>query len=137
MMLPLILLAVQPFAAQMDGHNRTFHPARRGNPQNGRRADSFPKQSTTKILSFASTKFNKGAIRMQTAIKGNAENPVARQAQPHKLLKRIGSTTYEVSVHFSQTSKETAQDKILRLITREAKTIPANVPQSPLTARKE
>ena len=74
---------------------------------------------------------------MQTAIKGNAENPVAGQAQPHKLLKRIGSTTYEVSIHFSQTSKETAQDKILRLITREAKTIPADVPQSPLTARKE
>ena len=74
---------------------------------------------------------------MQTAIKGNAENPDAGQAQPHKLLKRIGSTTYEVSVHFSQTSKETAQDKILRLIAREAKTIPANVPQSPLTARKE
>ena len=74
---------------------------------------------------------------MQTAIKGNAENPVAGQAEPHKLLKRIGSTTYEVSVHFSQTSKETAQDKILRLISREAKTIPANVPQSPLTARKE
>ena len=74
---------------------------------------------------------------MQTAIKGNAENPVAGQAQPHKLLKRIGSTTYEVSIHFSQTSKETAQDKILRLITRVAKTSLENVPQSPLTARKE
>ena len=74
---------------------------------------------------------------MQTATKGNAGNPVAGQAQPHKLLKRIGSTTYEVSIHFSQTSKETAQDKILRLIAREAKTIPENVPQSPLTARKE
>ena len=74
---------------------------------------------------------------MQTAIKGNAENPVAGQAEPHKLLKRIGSTTYEVSIHFSQTSKETAHDKILRLISREAKTIPTNVPQSPLTARKE
>jgi len=61
---------------------------------------------------------------MQTAIKGNAGNPVAGQAQPHKLLKRIGSTTYEVSIHFSQTSKETVEDKILRLMTREVKTSP-------------
>ena len=32
---------------------------------------------------------------------------------------RIGSTTYEVSVHFSKTSKETLEDKILRLIESE------------------
>ncbi len=30
--------------------------------------------------------------------------------------KRVGSTVYHVKVHFSQTSKETVQDKILRLI---------------------
>ncbi|MDR2933393.1 MAG: transposon-encoded TnpW family protein [Oscillospiraceae bacterium] len=33
-----------------------------------------------------------------------------------KLRKRIGSTVYEVSVHFSGTSKETINDKIVRLI---------------------
>jgi hypothetical protein len=32
------------------------------------------------------------------------------------MQKRIGSTTYEVAVHFSQTSKETLDDKIMRLI---------------------
>ena len=37
-------------------------------------------------------------------------------AEPVKLRKRIGSTTYVVSVHFSKTSKETLEDKILRLI---------------------
>jgi len=37
------------------------------------------------------------------------------------LRKRIGSTTYVVSVHFSKTSKETIEDKILRLIEREVR----------------
>ena len=34
--------------------------------------------------------------------------------------RRIGSTTYRVSVHFSKTSRETVNDKILRLIKNEA-----------------
>ena len=29
---------------------------------------------------------------------------------------RIGNTTYVIGVHFSQTSKETMDDKVLRLI---------------------
>ena len=33
---------------------------------------------------------------------------------------RIGSSVYEVNVRFSQTSKETMPDKILRLIKNEA-----------------
>jgi len=33
--------------------------------------------------------------------------------------RRIGSTTYRVSVHFSETSKETLDDKIIRLIKNE------------------
>lgn len=36
-----------------------------------------------------------------------------------RLTKRISSTTYKVSVHFSKTSKETIDDKIIRLIERE------------------
>jgi len=39
--------------------------------------------------------------------------------EPLMLRKRIGSVIYEVSVHFSNTSKETMEDKILRLIERE------------------
>jgi hypothetical protein len=38
------------------------------------------------------------------------------KAEPLKLLKRIGSTVYSVNVRFSETSKETLEDKILRLI---------------------
>ena len=30
--------------------------------------------------------------------------------------RRIGSTTYRVGVHFSETSKETLNDKIMRLV---------------------
>jgi len=33
--------------------------------------------------------------------------------------KRIGSVTYEVSVRFNETSKETMEDKLLRLVRRE------------------
>jgi len=51
----------------------------------------------------------------ETAAKSGLE-----RAEPHILRKRIGSTVYEVSVYFSETSKETIEDKIKRLIEREA-----------------
>ena len=41
------------------------------------------------------------------------------EAEPVMLQRRIGSTTYVVSVRFSQTSRETMQDKVLRLIESE------------------
>ncbi|MCL2775157.1 MAG: transposon-encoded TnpW family protein [Oscillospiraceae bacterium] len=34
-------------------------------------------------------------------------------------MKRIGSTNYRVNVHFSKTSRETANDKIIRMIKNE------------------
>lgn len=40
--------------------------------------------------------------------------------KPLRLTKRIGSTTYKVSVHFSRTSKETMGDKIIRMIEKDA-----------------
>ena len=36
--------------------------------------------------------------------------------EPYRFSKRIGSTTFHVSVRFSETSKETADDKIARMI---------------------
>ena len=42
-------------------------------------------------------------------------------AEPIAIQKRIGSTTYVVSVHFSKTSRETMEDKIFRLIEREVR----------------
>jgi len=39
--------------------------------------------------------------------------------KPLRMTKRIGSTTYKVSVHFSRTSKETMGDKIIRMIEKD------------------
>ena len=52
---------------------------------------------------------------------GNAANPetVSLPDKPVIMLKRIGSTIYQVAVHFSQTSRETMNDKVTRLIHRE------------------
>ena len=44
-------------------------------------------------------------------------------AEPMKFSKRIGSTTYVVAVHFSQTSSETIEDKLFRLIEREVENV--------------
>ena len=49
------------------------------------------------------------------------ENKANKGAAAAGFKKRIGSTTFVVSVHYSRTSKETFEDKILRLIQSEAK----------------
>jgi len=36
-----------------------------------------------------------------------------------QMTKKVGNTTYEVHIHFSETSKETMTDKVLRLIRNE------------------
>jgi len=40
-------------------------------------------------------------------------------AEPPKIRRKIGGTMFEVSVHFSNKSKETMNDKIMRLIKNE------------------
>lgn len=49
-----------------------------------------------------------------------ADRAVERADRPLHIKKRIGSTTYKVSVHFSRTSRETMDDKLIRLIERDA-----------------
>jgi len=39
-----------------------------------------------------------------------------QQPENQKIIKKIGSTTYEVTVNFSKTSRENIKDKIMRLI---------------------
>ena len=39
-------------------------------------------------------------------------------------VKRIGKTTYKVNVHFSTTSKETINDKIIRMLRNEVQQSP-------------
>ena len=47
-----------------------------------------------------------------------SENTETKQTEEHKphLVKTIGKTTYLVTCHFSETSKETLQDKLKRII---------------------
>ncbi len=48
------------------------------------------------------------------------ENTIkATSERDGQFSRRIGSTTYLVSVHFSKTGKETIEDKIMRLIENE------------------
>ena len=49
-----------------------------------------------------------------------ADRTIERTDKPLYITKRIGSTTYKVSVHFSRTSRETMSDKLVRLIERDA-----------------
>jgi hypothetical protein len=64
-----------------------------------------------------------GVNLMYTAAEKSAVGTqgVKADAEPVKLLERIGSTTFEVTIHFSSTSKETMEDKLLRLIEREVR----------------
>ena len=45
---------------------------------------------------------------------------VIKPQEPRRFVKRIGSTCYRVNVHFSDTSKETVNDKIIRMVKNEA-----------------
>lgn len=44
-----------------------------------------------------------------------------RGAKAADFTKRIGSTVYAVSVHFSRTSRETIEDKILKMMESEVR----------------
>ncbi|MCL2200221.1 MAG: transposon-encoded TnpW family protein [Defluviitaleaceae bacterium] len=49
----------------------------------------------------------------------NLKNPtvkIIKPQEPNRFTKRIGSTTFTVNVYFNPNAKETAQDKIMRLI---------------------
>ena len=55
-------------------------------------------------------------------VKGaDAAKTPEREGEPIKLLRRIGSTTVEVTIHFSKTNTETLEDKLLRLMEREVR----------------
>ncbi|MDR1891484.1 MAG: transposon-encoded TnpW family protein [Oscillospiraceae bacterium] len=49
-------------------------------------------------------------------LKNPREKETSRASEPYRFTKRLGSTTFLVSVHSSSTNPETANDKIARLI---------------------
>ena len=60
----------------------------------------------------------KEPVKMMTNM--GAIPKAAQTREAGAFTKRIGSTVYRVSVYFSDTSAETARDKILRLVKNEA-----------------
>ena len=53
-------------------------------------------------------------------IKGaDAAKTPRSEGEPVKLLRRIGSTTYEVTIHFSNTGNDTMADIVRRILERE------------------
>jgi hypothetical protein len=64
-------------------------------------------------MNTTATVSEKGASAAKTA---------PSEREPVKLLKRIGTTTYKVAVHFSNDNDaEKLEDKILRMIEREVR----------------
>ncbi|MGI6316440.1 MAG: transposon-encoded TnpW family protein [Christensenellales bacterium] len=54
-----------------------------------------------------------------------ATNPIPlteTETAPITLVKKIGNTIFDIRVHFSETSKETFTDKVLRLIRNDNET---------------
>ena len=54
-----------------------------------------------------------------TAVTSAATTAVTDEREPVKLLKRIGSTTFEVTVHFSKSSTDHMADIVRRIMERE------------------
>ena len=55
-----------------------------------------------------------------TTLKSSREKEKSCASEPYRFTKRLGSTTFRVAVYFNPDTKETANDKIARLIRNEA-----------------
>ena len=69
---------------------------------------------------------NKKPEQLFNEIAINTAVPPEKISPPDKpviMMKHIGSTTYQVAVHFSKTSHETMSDKISRIIQRETESV--------------
>ena len=53
-------------------------------------------------------------------MKPNLTEEVKKSQEVYQFTKRLGSTTFHVAVHFNPNAKETAEDKIIRLIKNDA-----------------
>lgn len=58
------------------------------------------------------------AIHMNTATDNRASLPIQEDEHP-TLVKKIGKTTYRVTIHFSTASQESMSDKIKRMLRNE------------------
>jgi len=53
-------------------------------------------------------------------LKNHTGKEISCASEPYRFTKRLGSTTFLVSVHSSKTNTDTANDKIVRLIKNSA-----------------
>jgi len=77
------------------------------------------KNGTHQLYKIIITHFLLGAKSMNTTAVKSAAVTTQVRCEPVKLLRRIGSATVEVTVHFSDSSKDTMADIVHRLIERE------------------
>ena len=54
-----------------------------------------------------------------TTVRNDAAKTPEREGEPVKLRRRIGSTTYLLTIKFNDAATESAEEKILRMIERE------------------
>jgi len=52
----------------------------------------------------------------KTTTTARADTTRPMDGKPPTITRRIGNTTFDIHIHFSETSKETFTDKVLRLI---------------------
>ena len=57
-----------------------------------------------------------GFFHFKEVFNGKNKAPTTTEQTAPMIIRKIGKTTYMVGIHFSQTSKETMDDKVLRLI---------------------
>jgi len=57
--------------------------------------------------------------KMNTATAQPATTAADPRAEKPDLVKTIGKTTYQVKIHFNPNSRETMQDKIIRMLRNE------------------
>ena len=69
---------------------------------------------TGKNETLKGTEERKGAL-INNAPRKTSRTPAPLDAKPD-LVKRIGNTTFDIHIHFSETSRETFTDKVVRLI---------------------
>ena len=59
---------------------------------------------------------NRGGKTIPLPVTEDGTTSPAPDAPPPDMVKTIGGTTFDIYFHFSQTSRETFTDKVLRLI---------------------
>ena len=67
---------------------------------------------------------NTATIQAATARTYGREVRIANEQQSNTFMKKIGKANYRVMVHFSPSSKDTFNDKLIRLVKTDDLTVP-------------